>query len=303
MWQRVLWDAMEELAGPGNGALVAELSRPLLDYVDVISDFVTESVEDIQAALRLTQREGRREVMEALLAGRPAGPQALAAGLDDDARVVVLTAREVGHLSDPAALSVAAVTLARAPGDAVEPLFAVCGEEIVMVRATAEDPARLVELLTAARKRLAAEGIHLAVGVSAVHDGLAQIPAAYDEACMARGQATGAGGLLALAVLGPLDYLFLRGGDDTAWALVDPTIRTFVEQDLSQAGLLIHTLMAYVDCSLNVKLAAERLFVHPNTAHYRLSKIEEITGRDLRNLVELQDLVIAVRLARHLAAR
>jgi DNA-binding PucR family transcriptional regulator len=109
--------------------------------------------------------------------------------------------------------------------------------------------------------------------------------------------------LLALAVLGPLDYLFLRGGDDTAWALVDPTIRTFVEQDRAQAGLLIHTLMAYVDCSLNVKLAAERLFVHPNTAHYRLSKIEEITGRDLRNLVELQDLVIAVRLARHLAAR
>jgi sugar diacid utilization regulator len=41
--------------------------------------------------------------------------------------------------------------------------------------------------------------------------------------------------------------------------------------------------------------------VHHNTVHYRLAKIEEATGRDLRALDDLQELVIATRLARHRA--
>jgi DNA-binding PucR family transcriptional regulator len=39
--------------------------------------------------------------------------------------------------------------------------------------------------------------------------------------------------------------------------------------------------------------------VHPNTARYRLAKIEERTGCDLRSVADVIDLVIAVRLAEH----
>ena len=49
---------------------------------------------------------------------------------------------------------------------------------------------------------------------------------------------------------------------------------------------------------LSVKGAAERLFVHPNTVRYRLRRIAEITGRDMRSFAELMDLVTVIRVTR-----
>lgn len=302
LWQRVVFDELGALAGPDGSAIVAELSGPLIDYVDVLSVLTADVVDEIQTAMRLTQRDGRAELTENLLAGRPLPPAGLVAaracGLADGAAIVVIAARPALPLPDPAAAAVAAVALAHAAGDALEPLFAVRGEEVVIVRATRSDPAPLIAALGHAQRRLAQDGVVLAVGVSAVHDDLSRTPSAYAEACLALEAVADRGGLLAIAGLDPLDYLFVRGGDDTAWSLVDPVLRRFVEDDLAQAGMLVDTFNAYLAANLNVKQAAERLFVHANTAHYRLAKIEEVTGRDLRNLMHLQELVVAVRLAR-----
>jgi sugar diacid utilization regulator len=38
--------------------------------------------------------------------------------------------------------------------------------------------------------------------------------------------------------------------------------------------------------------------VHPNTAHYRLAKIEDRTGCNVRRLADVQLLTIAIRLQR-----
>jgi sugar diacid utilization regulator len=43
-------------------------------------------------------------------------------------------------------------------------------------------------------------------------------------------------------------------------------------------------------------VAAERLQVHPNTAQYRLRRIEERTGRNPRRIGELLDLLVAMAL-------
>jgi DNA-binding PucR family transcriptional regulator len=59
--------------------------------------------------------------------------------------------------------------------------------------------------------------------------------------------------------------------------------------------VLIQTLLAYADANLNAKVAAERLYIHVNTAHHRLARIEEKTGCDLRDLADVQELLIAVR--------
>jgi PucR C-terminal helix-turn-helix domain len=45
------------------------------------------------------------------------------------------------------------------------------------------------------------------------------------------------------------------------------------------------------------KAAAEKLSIHVNTAHYRLGRIAEKTGCDLRRLSDVIDRLIAVRLA------
>jgi DNA-binding PucR family transcriptional regulator len=246
--------------------------------------------------------------MDVLLAGGELvpGPQlnlARAAGLSPERRLLVIVARPLAPIVDDAGLRVAAVALARAMGDATEPLCAVRGDEVVVVRSTfeAEAPA-VTAALEVARDRLADRTLALAVGVSTLHTGSASVPAGYHEACLAVEQLRGRGGVLALGRLGVADYLILRAGDRTAWRLVPRAVRSFVADDARQGGVLSDTLLAYVGSSLSVKVAAERLFVHPNTAHYRLSKIEERTGCSIRSLPDVLLLWIAVRLHRERAA-
>jgi sugar diacid utilization regulator len=68
-----------------------------------------------------------------------------------------------------------------------------------------------------------------------------------------------------------------------------------VADDLAGGGALIHTLFEYAATDFNVKLAAQRLHVHHNTARYRLAKIEERTLYDLRRISEVIELLIAAR--------
>ena len=82
----------------------------------------------------------------------------------------------------------------------------------------------------------------------------------------------------------------------SARRLIAPEIESFVAEDRAHGGHLIDTLLAYADADLNAKAAAEALLIHPNTAHYRLARIEERTGSDLRRLPDVIDLLIAIRL-------
>src|SRR6266536_537681 len=61
-------------------------------------------------------------------------------------------------------------------------------------------------------------------------------------------------------------------------------------------GALIATLVEYAACDLNARTAAKRLHLHVNTAYYRLERIAERTGCDLRRLADVVELLIAVRL-------
>ena len=109
------------------------------------------------------------------------------------------------------------------------------------------------------------------------------------------------GGVEALARLTPFDYLALRA-DDTARRLVDPRLRAFLHEDRRRGGALTATIRAVADADLNLRVAAERLQVHPNTAQYRLRRIEERTGRNPRRISDLLDLLVAIALDDAIAA-
>jgi sugar diacid utilization regulator len=49
---------------------------------------------------------------------------------------------------------------------------------------------------------------------------------------------------------------------------------------------------------MNLRAAAGKLHIHPNTALYRLRRIEERTGRNPRRVADLFDLIVAIALAR-----
>ena len=92
-----------------------------------------------------------------------------------------------------------------------------------------------------------------------------------------------------------LDYL-VQTHDRTARRLVRPEVRAFVQEDLAAGGTFVETLRQYVACDLNAKLAAMALHVHANTVYYRLERIAERTGCDVRRVEELIDLLLAVSL-------
>jgi DNA-binding PucR family transcriptional regulator len=55
-------------------------------------------------------------------------------------------------------------------------------------------------------------------------------------------------------------------------------------------------VLAYAASDLNVGATARRMHLHPNTVHYRLGRVERLTGRDLRRFADVVDLVAALRL-------
>jgi hypothetical protein len=295
VFQRTLWDAISELAGSSDEGRAAALTlaRPLLTYIDALSAAVDAAFVEADQARAWRAQGERRALLESLLAGESASWS----GLRENEPFVVISARPIGARADDGSLEVVCAAMVKAAGAASssEALAAVRAGEVVLLQAAA---AALAPSLADAVRRLDQRGIPVALGVSTDHADLGRAPAAYREARLAGERVGDRAGVVALGELTVADYLILRGGDRTAWRLVPPDVRRFVEEDADAGGALSETLLAYVECDLNVKLAAERLFVHPNTAHYRLARIEERTGCDVRRLADVLAIVIAIRLHR-----
>jgi hypothetical protein len=301
IYQEEFWDAL--LAGAHSDAArgsAIEAAGTIIRYINVAA---AEAADVYLEAERLLQAQGeqvRRDLLEDLLAGRAPAPgpkltAARAAGLVPGAACIVIAAQPVRPLPDERRLRSAAVALTRAAGSVVAPLAVVRHEEVVVVATVDRALEALVEGLENAQEQLLGESIPLAVGVSTLQDGLDRMPEAYEEAVAALERVRGSGGVVALPALSAFDCLALFGAD-TARRRIPPAVRRFVAEDLAEDRVLTTTLLEYVASDFNTKVAAERLFVHPNTARYRLGKIEERTGCDLRHVADVLDLLIALRI-------
>jgi PucR C-terminal helix-turn-helix domain/GGDEF-like domain len=301
---RVIWDAVVELADRDDEARAAALviARWVMEFIDLASTHAAQAYLEAQQLLLAEGDRVRRDLLEDLLEGTPPAPgprltAARAAGLEAASRCLMIVAVPVEPPDDELALRSAASILARAAGGVVRPLTVVRHDETVIVRSLGNaDAGELTEPLREAQARLVSSGVQLAIGMSTAFDTLAGLPEAYREACAAIQSLGPDGGVLALPQLSAFDYLTLRG-DATARRLISPSVWSFVEEDIAAGGALTSTLLAYMAANMNARLAAERLYIHVNTAHHRLARIEEKTGRDLRDLVDVQELMIAIRLA------
>lgn len=54
---------------------------------------------------------------------------------------------------------------------------------------------------------------------------------------------------------------------------------------------LIKTLQVYVSCNTNMNETASQLIIHRNTLNYRLERIQKITGKNPKNILELIELI------------
>jgi sugar diacid utilization regulator len=301
--ERVLWDAALALAHDDDSRRAAlAFASHLPRYFQVATTHAAEVYLEVEEQLAATGERIRRDLLEDLLAGREPGPgprldAARAAGLSGDSSYVVVSACPSSSVDDEQLLRGAAAALARAAGGRHQPLAVVRRDEIIVVLAApGEDASALQTRLEQSQERLAAGGLPLAVGVSTAVSGLALIPDAYREASTARTARGSAPGVSALSDLSAFEYLTLRP-DATASRLIPRQVHEFVAQDREDGGPLIETLREYVACDLNARRAADSLHIHVNTAHYRLGRIAERTGGDLRRPSDLIEILIAARLA------
>jgi sugar diacid utilization regulator len=301
--QREIWGALSaEVTDEATREAALSVVGQVIGYVNVASTHAAEVYVEVEQLLHAHGERVRRDLLGDLLDGQPPEPgprlnAAREAGLDGATSFLVISATAGTQPDDEHALRSAAGALARACGGSVAPLAVVRRDEIVVVApAEGRDLDAVAESMRRAYAKLSESGVLLAIGVSTVQQGLDRVPAAYREACAARERLDENGGVLALPALNVFDYLILIGGK-TGERLISPAVREFVEQDLAEGGALCQTLLEYVAADLNAKVAAERLFVHVNTAHYRLGKIAEKTGCDLRSVSDVLELLIAIRLA------
>jgi hypothetical protein len=285
-YNEVLWDAMEDESEALGAARAASL------YIDLAATTASGAYLESEQLLAAGRDQVRRDLLEDLLAGTPpASAASLAAardcGLEDGTRCLLVAALPVEAPEDERDLHSAAVALGKAAGGRVPALAVVRHGEIVVIRAVGAS-----ERPSLSKRLQRVKGLN--IGVSTIQNGLGGIPDAYREASLAAGRVSG-GGVLSLADMTPFEFLTLRSSG-VARRLTDPVVAEFVREDRAKGGMLITTLEAYVAADLNVKAAAEALLIHVNTAHHRLGRIEEKTGRDLRRVMDIVDLLIAIRL-------
>ena len=302
--QQVIWDATVESAGEGplGRAAALELAGPQMRYVDFASTHAAHAYVEFQQYVIADADRERRDLLEHLLAGdMPSrGPLLGAAqryGIGPDTRLLVAAAVITGQPADSDPAHVASAALARAGLHEASTLVVVRQAEIVAlpVLGPAQDPAELCARLETTQERLRNEGLPLAMGISTPAAGVAELPRAYHEARSALECVTDDGGVSALPRLSAFEYLALHS-DETARRLVDPRLTAFLEDDGERGGVLTATIRAFADADMNLRSAAEHLQIHPNTAQYRLGRIEERTGLNLRCVDHLMDLLVAIAL-------
>jgi hypothetical protein len=301
--QLTLWEGVLDTARSDPGARDAALAvvAEIMQVIELGSTVAAEAYIEAQQHEVAEADRLRRDLLEDLLARRAtfAGQKRAmlrAAGLGTGARLLVASAAPAGDLSGEHTLGDAAVVLGRGRGGMPRGLTVVRQDEIVVVAAVPRGgAAAAVAGVRRGWGDLMRGQVRLAIGVSTVHAGLHEVPDAHAEARVARDGLGTSAGVLALPLLTSFDYLVLRD-DETARRLIRPQIRRFVTDDTAAGGGLIATLVEYAECDLNAKTAAQRLHLHVNTAYYRLEKIAERTGCDLRRLADVMELLIAVRL-------
>lgn len=300
--QVLLWESVVRAASADAASrdVALHLATHVMQAIEIGSTVAAEAyLLAQQYELAESDRIGR-DLVEDLLVGREPGPgpaRELAAGtgLDGSTRLVVSTTVLIASTGSRGLREVLQA-IRGAVGSTRPGLAVLRRDEVVGVAPLAPAGSEpFVAELRGAHRRLQRHGVELATGVSTVHAGPGAVARGHAEAVVARTGLAGRAGVVSLSSLGAFDYLIHRP-DETVRRLIRPELRRFVEQDVSRGGALVETLRQYVANDMNATLTASAMHMHVNTAYYRLERIAERTGCDLRRFTDVQELLIAVLL-------
>jgi PucR family transcriptional regulator, purine catabolism regulatory protein len=259
------------------------------------------AIELVRArAARDARDEVEEELLDVLTAGRPGTHQAARErakrkGFDVDVNYLVIAAEPVEPGLAPRIraawerqlATMRLTALVRERGEATLALVSLAGRR-------APDPRSVVDHLHRAA-RLSANAA-VALGYGGVRSGASEVAAGAREAeqALTMGRRLfGPDSATAFNDLGLYRLLYALQPLPEMRAFRDDALARLRAKD--RAGVLLQTLGAYLASNGSPTDAADRLHLHRNTVLYRLGRIEDILGVDLRNA--------EVRLSLHLALK
>ena len=259
------------------------------------------AIELVRArAARDARDEAEEELLDVLTAGRPgshdaARERAKRKGFDVEAPYLVCAAEADGATNasrirtawERLLATMRTSALVRERGTAALALISLSARR-------APDPRSLVEQLHRAARSSVSTPI--ALGYGAVRSGATEVAAAAreaEQAMMMGRRLFGADSITAFADLGLYRLLYALQPLPELRAFRDEALERLRAKD--RAGVLLQTLGAYLATNGSPTDAAGRLHLHRNTVLYRLGRIEDLLGVDLRDA--------EVRLGLHLALK
>jgi carbohydrate diacid regulator len=90
-----------------------------------------------------------------------------------------------------------------------------------------------------------------------------------------------------------LELLFHDVNNEMADSFIDQVLGSLTRDEIKRIEEL---LRVYIDNNTSLNATSKQLFIHKNTLQYRLNKIQELTGYNPRNTMELYKLFTAVNL-------
>lgn len=299
---RIVWNAVVEEAARVEGGREAALglTLPFMRFVDTVCTCITETYLDHQHRAARAAERAARDLLELLIAGDPnvmslARTEGIELDLDEPHVVVVATTAGDGY-------SEGLRSLADAIGSRLGglPVLSVIRQDeatFVMPAASAA-PSEICELLRIDGDHAdPMTDLRAKVGVGLAAEGVGGIAESHRQARSALAFCRDGDFVVGLEEVPVIEYLTARD-DPVATSMVSPAVRELAVSERPMDRTLRETVDAFLACDMNVTRTAARLPAHPNTVHYRLRKIGELTGVDPRNLDQMVELRMAIMLSR-----
>jgi hypothetical protein len=296
------WKALREEAGPDEGDEVLDIAERVLLYTQAVTSAVAEAYVEERQAIYGEERDARRALAEALLAGTSVKGMADRVGQEPASAYAVL-ALTIGTSPDEKDVGVEGAVAARrklrrlegelearTKGSALPMLSPVGG--IALLPAPAEerdlvlaDMPKLIDALAAAA------GAEVVAGVAwrDADDVAAGADEAREVVRLACEQGRPPGAYTIDDVL--LEFLLTRPSRaaDRLELVLDPLV---------DGPELIATLEGYFAADFDRRRAAANLHIHPNTLDYRLRRVAEMTGLSVGTAKGVQVLGAALTIRR-----
>ncbi|ALC82229.1 MULTISPECIES: PucR family transcriptional regulator [Bacillus] len=141
---------------------------------------------------------------------------------------------------------------------------------------------------------------HFAMSIGGIYSDISSVHIAYKEALavlkVKERYLSDAEHLMSFSELGIYQYLDVLAEKRKHNRSPNYPLSQLEKYDNEHHSNLIETLETFIDSDSNVKTAAKQLNVHVNTLNYRLKRIQEITGLDLKNVNEKFSILLEIKI-------